>query len=141
MILLIGSLVLFLLGVLIAIKTYSDLLEFLGVAIGFISGITFIICLIVWGCAYINNSDSIYEYEQNKLYIDSLCKNNQLTDEERKKAIDIVMSTNNKILRTKRWRDNFVVGIYYSKTVGNLELLDINKVPKATKKYNVDLKQ
>ncbi len=95
--------------------------------------------IIIWGVAYMDNSDLTYKYNQNNLYVNSLSNNKHILNEEREKAIKIILETNYNILKTKRWRNNFIIGIYYSYDIGDLELLDINKIPNANKKMYLDI--
>jgi hypothetical protein len=118
------------------ITTYDH--ELLGCILTTISVGILIFLIPIFIYVSLGNSNYIIEYNQDKAYLESIKDNNQLTDKEREKAVSIVMETNNTIMKSKKWRNNFIIGIYYCKTIGDMPLFDINKVPKASKKFNIE---
>jgi hypothetical protein len=139
MIILIISLVLLIGGAIVAKLVHEDALEILGVTVSFFSGLMLLICCVFCISAYLGNISGVVKYNQYKLYVESLSKNNQITDVERTSAITKVLQINENIQKTRLLKDSWLFGIYYSDKVGELKPIDIQLIPKATKKMNIDL--
>jgi hypothetical protein len=76
-------------------------------------------------------SDKI-EYDVEVTYLASIVDNDQMSSDERIKALTVVQEINKDILATRTWRDNPWVNWFYAHEYGDFKLLEFGAVPKAT---------
>ncbi len=70
----------------------------------------------------------VLEYEQDRLYIESLYDEDVISLAERNKVVTLIMKDNNIINKCKVNSDSALYNLFYSEDVGKLELFDVTKI-------------
>lgn len=134
------AIVAILIGVFLIYKYRDDYNEgplILGFILGIPGLIALIICFIQLINTRIDDTNYLIEYQNDKLYIESNYNNENLTDNERMKLSQIIMTDNNIITKSKTWRNNFWIGCFYPYRVGDLKLFDAKKIKSAKLKIDI----
>ncbi len=110
-----------------------------GIGLIVLGSIFMAILLIILAFRPIYESQLIVEYEEDKMYLESIFESKHITGDEREKAIDLIMS-DNKIIRVNRIRQNsFWIGIYYADKVGELECFNVSMVPEVFNRQSIEI--
>lgn len=126
-----------LLGVLINDENV-DAAAFLG-AIGLVG-------LIFWGgvvgFSWVDNLATIADYKKDMAYLQSVSKNRQLSEQERKDAVKLADNYNSEIQHAILFKDSVWIGVLYSSKVAALQSVDYNKIPPSnvSSQYQVAVK-
>jgi len=136
--LLIIAIVFFVLGILLAIMTDSEMGAGFLVGIG---GVMLVILAILFIVAQANRFFLPAKYAVDKAYTSSVATNPQLTDRERTTAVKLIQDDNYLIANARALRGNFWVGIYYSWEVGDLEPLAFTGIPPAKNQMGIGITQ
>ena len=119
-------------------NNYDDILCIYAVIILCFDLVLFIFLIVYFIAARIENVNMLIEYENDRKYIEACYNNDNLTDNERQKINGLIINDNNIIIKTKTWRDNFWIGLYYPHKIGDLELFDIDRIQKAKMHIKID---
>lgn len=77
-------------------------------------------------------------YLQQKEYIESLQYNTSITEAERMDALDDTISFNRIILDHRQHINSVWIGIYYSKDISDLEIIDLRLIPSVNNKIQIN---
>jgi hypothetical protein len=102
----------------------------------FIASASFLITI---GCAQLDNTNIVVQYNSDKEYIEAATNNPQLSEKEHIELRNIAINYNNKIQSTKLFRNNSWVGWFYAYKVGDLQLFDLTKIGPAQPKSTIQL--
>ncbi len=97
-----------------------------------------LVCSIGIGINHLTTQETIIKYQQDKIKIEIAINNSQITGEERASILDLITKCNTEILSNRYYGSIFVLKEFYPKSIQNLELFDINKIPKAKIKININ---
>jgi hypothetical protein len=75
-----------------------------------------------------NNEYVKFLYDIDSSQIENV-KNQSISTSERENLLKIVTDTNSKICTNKLYYNNFWIGIFYSKEISDLKLLDYKEIP------------
>jgi hypothetical protein len=117
----------------------NDDLSIAGISSVVLGGFSLMICMVGLSIKPFEQDKLLVEYNNDKEYIESVYKNNNLTDSERARAVQLIRQDNIIIEKQRLYIDNFWIGIYQFEKVAKLETFDLSKVPEA--KYRMILEK
>lgn len=88
-----------------------------------------------------NNKVNVNLYKDDISYIESLSKLSNISVDDRNKAINIVKTDNNIIIKHRTLYKNIWNGLYFSKEIANLKLLDYSSIPPSNPNSTINLIQ
>lgn len=112
-------------GILLFSVLYDDMLGF-----AIICSIVLLLAFIGVLCIYIDAANEVLKYEQVKAVYQDLCNNDYITGEEYRTIAPRIISVNSEIQIHRYWSSNVWVGVFAPKQIADLELLDIERLPK-----------
>lgn len=107
-----------------------------GLALGFIGWLVVIPVLM---SRTQDTKKMLADYNQDKIKIEVASTTDNISPQERKDAIDLAMKDNSIINDHRIWIDNFWVGWFFYKEVGELPLIDITKIKSSDQKQTITL--
>lgn len=115
--------ILLVVGILIYCKTYCE-----GCGVGFtVAGITslvaFIICICIVLAKPLSVESNLADYHALKTTVQNARENNNVSEYEKATILQDIIENNKIIEENKRLSDNFWVGVFYSKTLGELDYI------------------
>jgi len=116
-------------GMLVVVFEWCDL-EIFGGFLIFFGALTVVICIICIVTAPVYSRQICLEYEQDKVYIESLYNEETISLEERMKVIDLIIEDNNIINKHRIRNKSLAYSWFYPKSVGQLEIFDLTKIEK-----------
>lgn len=129
--------ILFILSIGVFKKTNSCSLEVWSMLVAIISGIILFILITLSLCIIAEDISVPCAYEVHKDYLISV-KNKDISIEERQLLVRASINYNNRISKSKIYREKFLVNCFIPKNISELELINLADIPQA--KLNIDLK-
>jgi hypothetical protein len=83
----------------------------------------------------------LVEYEIDKAYLDSVYTLEYISEQERNKAVDLIIKDNKIINQYNINSNNFWISIYYYEEVGELEFFDVSRVPQVNGRQEFNINQ
>lgn len=121
----------------ISVVNYSSIGYVIAVIVGFIN-LLFILSL--FNSIQINKVN-VNLYKDDISYIESLSKLSNISVDDRNKAINIVKTDNKIIIKHRTLYKNIWNGLYFSKEIANLKLLDYSSIPPSNPNSTINLIQ
>ena len=127
----------------IALSCYLSAVNYSSIGYGIAAIVGFINLLFILGLFYSIqlNKVNVNLYKDDISYIESLSKLSNISVDDRNKAINIVRTDNNIIIKHRTLYKNIWIGLYFSKEIANLKLLDYSSIPPSNPNSTINLIQ